>query len=418
MSTTAHERRSALLRTGRRLTVAAAALAVAGTAATAATAPPASAGPPQWTIQGTTNPAGANANNVLLAVSCPSATACLAVGFGKTRHVGTAMAESWNSTSWTTTPSAAPPGASQSDLRAVSCTSATACTAVGFYRDTSGTQHDLAERWDGSSWTVQSAPDPAGSQIPSLTGVSCTSATSCEAVGSYLSPSIGSYTDLAEVWNGLTWTIQPTRPAFSKMDFELNSVSCSSPSSCMAVGQYVSRFGGGSYQATWAERWDGTSWSGLFPDVEGAAGDLMGVSCTTATSDCTAVGWYRDASGSVFALAERWNGSTWSLQFPASAVTASSMTQLGVSCPATTACMAVGEAYVPTVGSGVTVTVAESWNGSTWTLDNTPNPGGAQESDLNAVSCPSAAVCTAAGSWSGATSSGPLPAAALGERYS
>ncbi len=35
-----------------------------GTAATAATAPPASAGPPQWTIQGTTNPAGANANNV------------------------------------------------------------------------------------------------------------------------------------------------------------------------------------------------------------------------------------------------------------------------------------------------------------------------------------------------------------------
>ena len=166
MGTTAPERRSALLRTGRRLTVAAATLAVVGTAATAATAPPASAGPPQWTIQGTTNPAGANANNVLLAVSCPSATACLAVGFGKTRHVGTAMAESWNGTSWTTTPSAAPPGASQSDLRAVSCTSATACTAVGFYRDISGTQHDLAERWDGSSWTVQSAPDPAAIQRP------------------------------------------------------------------------------------------------------------------------------------------------------------------------------------------------------------------------------------------------------------
>ncbi len=66
----------------------------------------------------------------------------------------------------------------------------------------------------------------------------------------------------------------PTHAAFSKMDFELASVSCSSSSSCLAVGHYVSFFGSTTHFATWAERWDGTSWSGMFPDVEGTLSDL------------------------------------------------------------------------------------------------------------------------------------------------
>ena len=400
----------------RKLAVAAA-LAIAATAATTATAPLASAAPPRWTIQTTTNPVGTSGSNVLQAVSCPSATACLAVGFTKSGHVARAIAESWNGTSWTTAPSPAPVKAFQSDLDAVSCTSATACAAVGLYRDFGGTQYVLAETWNGTSWTVQDAQQPAGTQ-PVLTGVSCVSATDCEAVGSFYIQSTPNYTDLAEVWNGQYWAIQPTHAAFSKMDFELNSVSCSSPSFCLAVGQYQSLFGSAPYRATWAEQWNGSSWSGLFPDVEGAASNLAAVSCTVATTDCTAVGSYQDASGNEFPLAERWSGLTWALQFPASSAVATDMIFTGVSCPAATACMAVGATDVPAISPGTVVTVAQSWNGSTWTLDNTPNPFGAQASILNAVSCPTAAVCTGVGSSSSPVSSGPAPVSTLAERYS
>jgi hypothetical protein len=381
------------------------------------TAPLASAGPPQWTIQTTTNPLGTSGDNVLAGVSCPSATDCLAVGFTQVGHIAqTAIAESWNGTSWTTTPSAAPPGAVRSDLDAVSCASATACTAVGFYRDSGGTQHVLAEGWNGTSWTNESARDPAGTQAV-LAGVSCVSASNCEAVGSYWIQSKPDYTDLAEVWNGQTWTIQPTHAAFSTMHFELNSVSCSSASFCLAVGDYVSLFGSAPYRATWAERWNGSSWSGLLPDVEGAASELAGVSCTTATTDCTAVGWYQDASGTEFPLAERWSGTTWSLQFPAYSALAADMVLTGVSCPTTTACMAVGTTNVPVTGPGTWLTVAQSWNGSSWTLDNTPNPLGAAESSLLAVSCPAAALCTGVG-WSQSTSAAGPPVSTLAERYS
>ena len=394
-----------------------AALAVAATAASTATALPASAGPPQWTIQTTTNPIGTSGGNVLQAVSCPSATACLAVGYTKQGHVVKAIAESWNGTSWTTVSSPAPVKAFVSDLGAVSCTSATACAAVGTYRDFGGTQYVLAETWNGTSWTVPYAQQPAGTQ-PVLSGVSCVSADFCEAVGSYWSQSPPSYTDLAEVWNGQFWAIQTTQAMWTKMRFELNSVSCSSRLFCLAVGQYESLFGSAPYSATWAEQWNGSSWIGLFPDVEGATSDLAGVSCTAATTYCTAVGGYQNASGNGFPLAERWNGSAFSLQFPASSILASGMTFTGVSCPAPTACTAVGTTNVPAISPSTYVTVAQSWNGSSWTLDNTPNPPSAVSSILNGVSCPVTGLCTGVGSSSGPTPSGPPPVSTLAERYS
>ncbi len=52
----------------------------------------------------------------------------------------------------------------------------------------------LAEQWDGTVWTIQSVPGTGR-----LAGVSCTSATAGTAVGG----------DVAERWNGTTWTIQP-----------------------------------------------------------------------------------------------------------------------------------------------------------------------------------------------------------------
>src|SRR5437763_16541219 len=52
----------------------------------------------------------------------------------------------------------------------------------------------------------------------------------------------------------------------------------------------------------------------------------------------------------------------------------------------------------PTRASNV-VTLAESWNGSRWAVQSTPNPNGAQDDFLSEVSCTASTACTAVGSY-------------------
>jgi hypothetical protein len=284
---------------------------------------------------------------------------------------------------------------------------------VGFYRDASGVTYPLAERWNGTGWTLETPQTPAGATTAVLAGVSCPSATACVAVGTAVNSDTGGVQDLAESWDGNGWTVQPTHAAFSKIDYWLNAVSCSSTRDCLAVEQYNARFGSSDRWATWAEHWDGTSWSGLLPDVASSYyNDLLGVSCTAATA-CTAVGSYHDLGGMNFPLAERWNGTSWALQSPQFPVSASGTVLNGVSCASATACMAVGDAVPPTSSANSRVTLAESWDGATWTLGNAANPLGAAESSLNGVSCLSATVCTAVGWWDGTG-----PTSTLAERSS
>jgi len=94
----------------------------------------------------------------------------------------------------------APPGGIF-DFTAVSCTSTDTCMAVG-----NTTSALLAESRSGSTWTIVSIPDPGGGQ---LSGLVCTAATACEAVGQFSNG--GTTETLAEVWNGSNWNIQPTQ---------------------------------------------------------------------------------------------------------------------------------------------------------------------------------------------------------------
>jgi hypothetical protein len=81
----------------------------------------------------------------------------------------------------------------------VSCKPATACTAVGRYLTAPFTPLGLAERWNGTRWSIQTPPNPAGTSQSELDGVSCISATACTVVGSYTTSSTLSRA-LAERW--------------------------------------------------------------------------------------------------------------------------------------------------------------------------------------------------------------------------
>ena len=73
-----------------------------------------------------------------------------------------------------------PGGNPTAHLAGVSCPTATACTAVGAAGRTA-----LAERWNGSAWTVQAIPIGAGTSSH-LSAVSCTGPNACTAVGGRL----------------------------------------------------------------------------------------------------------------------------------------------------------------------------------------------------------------------------------------
>ena len=361
---------------------------------------------PSWVIQSTPSPGGQSASqgSILLGVSCPSAVACTAVGGYAPRHGAiVTLAERWNGRKWVVQPM---PRVKVGALYGVSCSSARACIAVGY-----GPRGTLAERWNSRRWVVQPTPNPSGSKDGVLVGVSCSSATACTAVGN--SNATGSKFDtVAERWNGTKWVLQST-PNPVTNGSELLGVSCSSATSCTAVGDNnISD----SRSDTLAEHWNGAKWSvqATPQHPHGDESELTGVSCRSATA-CTAVGNSGSINGTV-TLAERWNGRKWVVQpTPSPSGTNPSGTSegelAGVSCSSAKACIAVGDYYNR---SGTQVTLAERWNGRNGAVQRTPNPPDDGASLLKGVSCSSAAACTAVGPY--IKKSGAEPT--LAERYS
>jgi hypothetical protein len=195
-----------------------------------------------------------------------------------------------------------PAAATAVTLDAVSCSSADACTAVGSFVNVLGKTTPLAERWDGSSWTVQSTPNPPGATSATLSAVSCWSATVCTAVGSYVT-ALGKTTPLAERWDGTSWAVQHALTPPGAAAGSLRGIWCVTASACLAVGSFVS---GSGTTTVLVEIGDGGSWrlqNASAPDGA-AASALAGVSCLP-PSGCTAVGYFRDNAGEYRALVEQ-----------------------------------------------------------------------------------------------------------------
>jgi len=310
-------------------------------------------------------PQGTALQSELYGASCTSASACTAVGdYVTNTGASKTLAERWNGTAWTLQSTPNPSGASY--LNGVSCTSASACTAVGWYVTSTNATLTLAENWNGTTWTLQSTPNPSGAAHSFLQDVACTSASACTATG-YYATSAGVDQALAESWNGTTWTLQSTPTPSGATSSALSGVSCTSASACTATGYYATS--AGVYQ-TLAETWNGTTWTlQSTPTPSGATSSaLSGVSCTSASA-CTSVGWYGVSPGAYETLAETWNGTTWAIQSTPNRTAATSSYLFGVSCTSASACTATGYDLSPSYKA-----LAERWNGTTWTLQSTPNP--------------------------------------------
>ncbi len=325
-----------------------------------------------WTISTSRNKG--SSTNELSGVSCFSSTSCQAVGgyYDTTTGAEATLVESWNGSTWSI-PKSPNDGTSYSILYGVSCVSTTWCQAVG--DDDVDASQTLIESWNGSKWSMSASPDEGSAAI--LSGVSCFSSTSCQAVGWYYKTSHLTRT-LIESWNGSTWSVAKSADHGSS-DNELSWVSCSSSTSCVAVGYYED---GSDVDRTLIESWNGSTWSVSKSTNHGSSdNELSSVSCTSSTS-CVAVGNYENASNVYGNLIESWNGSTWSGSTNSKGTGSNFLS--GVSCTSSTSCVAVGRYDSTTADADQTL--VESWNGSSWTVTSTPDKG-TSNNGLTGVAC-------------------------------
>lgn len=266
-------------------------------------------------------------------VSCGSATSCMAAGYAVTNTSVLPDAEVWNGTSW----AEAYPIQFDGQLFGVSCPSATSCVAVGYASTDAGSEPSV-EKWNGRTWKVESIPEPTEYGTGTLSAVSCVTGADCVAVGE--TGLSGAPQILAYRWDGTSWTQQTMPAPAGATDAQLNGVSCTSASLCTAVGNDITSGGGGVV----AEHWNGSTWAVQDLPLPAGTGSssLASISCVAAR--CTAAGLYVYAKSKGYAsrhpLAEFFNGTSWKVL--ATAAPADHQFFTAISCVAASTCTAVG----------------------------------------------------------------------------
>jgi hypothetical protein len=368
--------------------------------------------PGQLTATQAPLPAGAatqQAYAYLSAVACPSLSSCVAAGYyTDSAGNGQGLLESGSGTAWTPTEAPLPADAATAPtvyLNSVACSSASACVTGGDYTDSQGGNRGLLLTGSGTSWTATEAPLPpdAGSfQLVEINAVTCPSET-CTAVGSY-SSAVGQ-PGLLLTGSGTSWTAtEAPVPANSATapNVYLYAVSCSSTTSCTAVGTYQDSSG---IQQGLILTKSGTSWTATeAPLPKGATTNLLflsTVACPTATS-CTAGGWYRDASTQENqGLLLTGSGTSWTaalapLPDPGANPNAS---MTAAACPSVS-CTEVGQ-YQDVSGVHYQGLI-ETGSGTFWTPTQPELPSGASgdpHTQLTSLACPSASSCVTVGSY-------------------
>ena len=336
-----------------------------------------------WTATEAALPPDANAvpSVLLIDTSCPSVGSCIAVGVyndsGGHRQ-GLLLTETGGS--WAATPAPLPPGANASpavELLSAACAAPGICIAAGDYLDSGGKGQGVLLSLNGGAWSATEAPlpgDASSNPAPEIVSTSCGSSTSCAAVGMY--------NDTSAVTEGLVltlaggvWSVTPAPlppGAASVGDAELESVSCPAAGSCTAVGLYrntsseihsvVESIGNGTVTAIAVPLPPDVRTSGTTPDPTDA---LLGVSCPT-TSYCVAVGTYATQAATGLApLIETFASGGWTAsRGPGSLDPSAQSVLFGVSCSWPGSCASAG---VSQTKPGPSIGVVETLTSGVWT---------------------------------------------------
>jgi hypothetical protein len=193
-------------------------------------------------------------------------------------------------------------------LTSLACPKLGSCAAVGQFDDTAGHARAMAVTESGGTWhqafQLVLPSDAAGVPLVSVKAVGCSGAGNCVAVGSYRTKT-GPFVPLSVAESGGTWahgqhiTKVPANAA-SPASVGLTSVACTSAGTCTAAGNYTLKAGG--FAALILTR-SGTRWttaSQIRTPADGATGasqnaQAQAIGCTRA-GFCAIGGTYRTAT--------------------------------------------------------------------------------------------------------------------------
>ncbi|HEY7946092.1 MAG TPA: hypothetical protein VID75_00370 [Acidimicrobiales bacterium] len=284
---------------------------------------------------------------------------------------------------------------------AVTCPTASSCVAVGSYHEAGGHLRGLlATLWKGT-WTAVLAPLPAGATVnrgdSSLSNVACHGPGFCVAVGWETSANGDAHGHLETLSGGRWAPTQAPLPAKvpSTSAASLTAVACPALRFCVAVGSYFDAQPSalGLVDTFSAGRWTASPPPPPPPNANAAPEVFLQTVTCPATDACVAIGSYVDTNRNIPGLIETLARGTWiPTAVPRAAVFA-------VTCPAPGSCVAVGSTYGKT---GRLHGLIDTLSRGTWSARQAPLPeSGATDRSpvLDAVTCPAVGSCVAIGAY-------------------
>ncbi len=263
-----------------------------------------------WSIVPTPTVGTESAFNAVAQI--PNTNHLWAVGSQFTNNLPQTLVERWNGTQWKVIPTPTlngDPEATTNIFYAVTALSTTDAWAVGVYfPNSSQPQVPLIEHWNGTVWSLVPGATPANTGIGFLYGLVALSSNDVWAVGTYATQVSKEEMTLIEHWNGSTWSLISAPNPGSIANFLYSVTRVPGTKHLWAVGNYLS---GGAYQ-TLTEYWNGNTWSVVASPSPGTNGNgLQGVAAISATN-VWAIGSYTSGNGDLN-LIEQWNGTAWNL---------------------------------------------------------------------------------------------------------
>jgi hypothetical protein len=326
-----------------------------------------------WTVVPTPNP-GASPPSGLTSVSFSSVSAASptdAWAVGTNNNFGGnafPVAAQWNGSTWTTVSMPAPSGRSATVTGVLDLGSNNAWAVGRTTNPTTGLDRTLIEHWDGTAWSIVPSPNPDGgtSGTDELVAIDGVSATNIWAVGNDDLPPAPN-TLLFEHWNGTSWRAVAS-PAPVGDDFA-EGIDTISPNNAWAVGTE-------SFTSTLAAHWDGKKWSIVstpsLMDGPSPTNILTGVTAT-ASNNVWASGYEDNVNDTNFRKPYllHWDGSTWSLVLAQNAGTEGSLLR-GIAALSASDIWTVGQTQE---NDGSILSLTEQYNGTTWSIVPSPDPG-------------------------------------------
>jgi hypothetical protein len=215
----------------------------------------------------------------------------------------------------------------------VSCWSAGSCDAVGTYTDTTGANVLFVSTETSGVWGVATTlgQTPSGASQPaelSVTALACVSSANCALAGTFVSATTGASAVFVAAEESGVWGTAAALPGLAALDTgseeQATDLVCSGAGQCTVAGTYLSDIG---ETSVYTSSLSSGTWSDAvtLPDATDAESPefatVSGLSCPVA-GGCTLVGTYADDSGDYQVLLDNESSGTWSVPTPVSGVAA------------------------------------------------------------------------------------------------